>query len=107
DPLAHVQLVSMAVRDERFTDDELHGEVGDRTALAAGGAGVVHLGNTGVRKTPQRQGFVLKTAPDSGRAKAGPNYLQRHLAPRILLFGLVHHSHSAAAKDANDAVAAD
>ena len=102
-----VELLLLGPGRDRRAGDELHGEEGQLAPGRLGGPGLVDARDAGMRQPPEHLGLELETAQVSTRGEPGLDQLQRDVASRVLLLGLVDDAHAAAADLAQDAVGAD
>ena len=87
--------------------DEFHREVRQRPGVSVRRTDFVNLRDAGVLQPGQGIRFALETALQFRRRQAGLDDFQGDDAMRPLLFGLVHHAHTAFAHQLQYAIASD
>src|SRR5215472_15590352 len=94
-PLAYGQLPRSGVDEQRFTADQLHGEIGLRPASAVGGAGLIDLCDTGVLQAAERERLEFETPEQLRAGETRFDHLQRDSATGVFLSGFVDGAHGA------------
>ena len=103
-PLPCIQMMIVAIGEQRLTTHQLHGEVRLFAKRSVRGSRFVDLGNPRMLQPPQRLRLVLEAAQHLASGRSCPDHLQRNCAMRTFLFRLVHRAHSALAQKAKNPI---